>query len=181
MVKILGATWKMQWQLTHLTNDCIWPWSAKQLRHSYRTFYFYMSCSNLLAAFSDDLSCTWGFWELVKPLPDQQCCNFNSAYTFFVLSWLSYTWDNQSKYFVGVRERRNNPIRPYFELIRAFTCSLTCKFDKYLIKGDWVKLETSFFHRSRACYSNVTSQTWLELETIKHFVLVLVTCKFDDD
>ena len=39
----------------------------------------------------------------------------------------------------------NNPIRPKFELIRAFMPVLiTCKFDKYLIKGDWEKLETSF-------------------------------------
>ena len=40
----------------------------------------------------------------------------------------------------------NNPIRPKFELIRAFMPVLiTCKFDKYLIKGDWEKLETFFF------------------------------------
>ena len=39
----------------------------------------------------------------------------------------------------------NNPIRPKFEHIRAFMPFLvTCKFDKYLIKGDWEKLETSF-------------------------------------
>ena len=40
----------------------------------------------------------------------------------------------------------NNPIRPKFELVRAFMPVLiTCKFDKDPIKGDWEKLETSFF------------------------------------
>ena len=40
----------------------------------------------------------------------------------------------------------NNPIRPKFELVWAFMPFLiTCKFDKDPIKGDWEKLETSFF------------------------------------
>ena len=38
-----------------------------------------------------------------------------------------------------------NPIRPKFELIQVVMPVLvTCKFDKYRIKGDWENLETSF-------------------------------------
>ena len=40
----------------------------------------------------------------------------------------------------------NNPIWPKFEIVRFFMPDLvTCKFDKDSIKGDWAKLETSFF------------------------------------
>ena len=40
----------------------------------------------------------------------------------------------------------NNLIRPKFKLIRAFMPLLiTCKIDKYLIKGEWEKLKTTFF------------------------------------
>ena len=40
----------------------------------------------------------------------------------------------------------NNPIWPKFEFVRAFIPVLiTWKFDKDPIKGDWEKLETSFF------------------------------------
>ena len=40
----------------------------------------------------------------------------------------------------------NNPIWPKFNFFWVFTLVLVaCMFDKYLVKGDWEKLETSFF------------------------------------
>ena len=58
---------------------------------------------------------------------------------------------------------------------------VTCKFDKDPIKGDWEKLETSFFHRSRASNSKMTGKTRPKFELVRDFMPVLVTCKFDED
>ena len=52
----------------------------------------------------------------------------------------------------------NNPIWPKFEFVRAFMPVLfTCKFDRDPIKGDWEKLETSFFH----CWRAGATPKWL--------------------
>ena len=73
----------------------------------------------------------------------------------------------------------NNSIRPNFELIWAFMPVLvTCKFDKDPIKGDWAKLETSFFHCSRVRNSKMSGQIRPEFEFVWDFMPVLVTCKF---
>ena len=65
--------------------------------------------------------------------------------------WIHHFLDYKSMGEKIQRSRANNskvyiPIRPKLELIQAFLPVLiTCKFDKYLIKSDWEKLETSFF------------------------------------
>ena len=77
----------------------------------------------------------------------------------------------------------NNPIRPNFKLIRVFMpVVVTCKSDKDLIKGDWEKLETSFFFTTQG---QVTPK-WLvrygwNLNASKDFMPVPVTYKFDDN
>ena len=75
----------------------------------------------------------------------------------------------------------NNLIRPKFELILAFMPVLvTCKFDKYLIKGDWEKLEPSF---SFTTQGHVTPQ-WLvrssRISNPSKILCLLVTCKVDE-
>ena len=82
----------------------------------------------------------------------------------------------------GANSKVYNPIRPKFELGQAFMPVLvTCKFDKDPIKGDWEKLDTSFFHRSRARNSKITGQIQPKFELVRDFMPALVTCKFDED
>ena len=62
---------------------------------------------------------------------------------------------------------------------------VTCKFDEDPIKiecnveKDNVKY--GLFQHSRASNSDVNSLMWLEVELIRDFMAVLVTCKTDDD
>ena len=58
---------------------------------------------------------------------------------------------------------------------------VTCKFDKYLIKGDWEKLETSFSFTAQGHVTPVTGQIRLEFEPVQDFMPVLVTSKADED
>ena len=58
-------------------------------------------------------------------------------------------WGKKSVHKGENNSKVNNPIRPKSKLMQAFmpvlvTCKfdITCKFDKYLIKHDWEKLET---------------------------------------
>ena len=76
----------------------------------------------------------------------------------------------------------NDPIRLKFELVPAFTPVLiTCKFDKDPIKGDWEKLETSFFfHRWRADNSKMTGHIRPKFKPVRDFMSVLISCKFDE-
>ena len=76
----------------------------------------------------------------------------------------------------------NDPIWPKFELLRAFMPVLiTCKFDKDPIKGDWEKVETSFFfHGWRTGNSKMTGQIRPKFEPVQDFMPVLISCKFDE-
>ena len=79
--KNIWSSLKMQWQLSHLTNDCVvWPWSAKQLmlflnakfiNISVWTYYFVGSCwkTSMLSIIAVFQMLTWGldndilFWR----------------------------------------------------------------------------------------------------------------------
>ena len=67
---------------------------------------------------------------------------------------------------------------------------LTCKFEDDLIKSEGAMLRTTFSplqvygkisHRPRASNSEVNSLIWLEIELVRDFKAVLVTCKFEED
>ena len=58
---------------------------------------------------------------------------------------------------------------------------ITGNFDKDPIKGDWEKLETSFFSPSRACNSKMIDLIRLKFELVRDFMPVLIPCKFDED
>ena len=61
--------------------------------------------------------------------------------------------------------RHNNPFRPKFELIQAFMPVLIiCKFDKYPIKGDWEKMETSFFSQLKG---TLLKNDWSDMSEIR--------------
>ena len=75
------------------------------------------------------------------------------------------------------------------ELIQDFMVVLvTCKIDEDWIKGEvaivWTTLSPlslwGKFHRSRASNSKEDSPIWPEIELIRDFIVVLVTCKFEE-
>ena len=61
----------------------------------------------------------------------------------------------------------------------------TCKFEEYLIKNEdarvLTRLHVIFFRRSRAANSKVGKGILLKFELIQAFIVVLVTCKNEED
>ena len=82
-------------------------------------------------------------------------------------------------------------IRPKIELDQAFMPVLiTSNFDDDSIKNERASMETefshyksmgNFFRRSRAANSVVSGPIWPKFEPIRHFMHVLVICKFKKD
>ena len=82
-------------------------------------------------------------------------------------------------------------IRPKIELDRAFMPVLvTSNFDDNSIKNERASMDTPFSHyksmgiffrRSRAANSVVNGPIWPQLEIVRDFMHVLVTCKFKKD
>ena len=80
----------------------------------------------------------------------------------------------------------NSLIWPKFELIREFMAVLaTCKFDEDLIKIggtiDRTRSNMGFFSTQGQVTLDVNSLMWLEVEFIRDFMAVLVTCKIEED
>ena len=80
---------------------------------------------------------------------------------------------------------------PKFELIKAFIAVLvTCKNEEDPIKNEGARVLTRFsplyvygifFRRSRAAYSAVLGQIWPKFKLIRDIIVVLVTCKYEED
>ena len=80
----------------------------------------------------------------------------------------------------------NSRIWPKFELIREFMAVLAaCKFDEDLIKIegtiDRTRSNMGFFSTLGQVTLDVNSLMWLEVEFIRDFMAVLVTCKIEED
>ena len=81
------------------------------------------------------------------------CCKFQRNlfevwfYTILFMIWYMYIAPRiKNRCSNANNSKVINPIWPKFELVRAFMPVLiTCKFDRDPIKGDWEKLEASFF------------------------------------
>ena len=62
---------------------------------------------------------------------------------------------------------------------------VTCKFDENPIKIECTiyrtKVKYGLLQHSRASNSDVNSLKWLEVELIRDFMAVMVTCKIDED
>ena len=77
-------------------------------------------------------------------------------------------------------------ILPKIEIIQAFIVVLvTCKNEEDPIKNEGARVLTSlfcrFFRRSRAANSKVSDGILPEFELIQAFIVVLVTCKNEED
>ena len=82
-----------------------------------------------------------------------------------------------------------SPIWLEFDLIQNFMAVLvTCKIDEDRIKSEVAIIQTfsplqvygKNFRRSWVSNSTVNSPIWPEIEIIRDFMAVLVTCKFDE-
>ena len=82
-------------------------------------------------------------------------------------------------------------ILPKFELIQAFIVVLvTCKNEEDPIKNEGARVLTrfsplqvygNFSRRSRAANSAVLGRIWLKFELVRDIMVVLVTCKYQED
>ena len=73
-----------------------------------------------------------------------------------------------------------------FELVRDIIDVLvTCKYEEDPIKNEGARVLTIlydvFFRRSRAAYSEVSGGILPKFKLIKAFIVVLVTCKNEED
>ena len=78
-----------------------------------------------------------------------------------------------------------------FEVIQAFIVVLvTCKNEEDPIKNEGARVLTrfsplkvygNFFRRSRAGNSAVLGRIWLKFELFRDIMVVLVTCKYEED
>ena len=95
-------------------------------------------------------------------------------------------------FFCHSRARKSevdSPIWPEFELIQGFMAVLvTCKTDEDPIKSEVPIYPDNIFssislwkknRRSRASNSKVNCPIWPEIELVRDYIDVLVTCKFD--
>ena len=80
---------------------------------------------------------------------------------------------------------------PKFKLTQAFIVVLiTCKNEEDPIKNEGARVLTTFlplqdyvifFIRSRAANSAVLCRIWLKFKLIRDIMVVLVTCKYEED
>ena len=109
-------------------------------------------------------------------------------------NWRHYRSD-KVKYELFFHSRASNPkvdspIWPEFEFIQDFMAVLvTCKIDEEPIKSKVaiiltifspLKVYGKFFCLARASYSKVNNLIWPEIELVRDFMDVLVTCKFHE-
>ena len=80
----------------------------------------------------------------------------------------------------------HGPIRPKFVIVQDIMVFLvTCKYEDDPIKNEGARVVTRlyvvFFGRSRVAYSKVSGGILPKFEIIQAYIVVLVTCKNEED